>query len=110
MSRAGNRGPSLGAMPCGPEGFVLSLGLPDANLFTWALGGKDGVGSVVPLGRRLWARAPWGWVRVEEVDHRVKSVLCARHCLNSFNPHSNTLSWVLMLPPFTDQEIEAQMC
>lgn len=50
---------------------------------------KDGVDSVLPLGRRLWARAPWVWVRVEEVGHSAKSFLCARHCLNSFNPHSN---------------------
>lgn len=49
------KGEALGAMPWGPECFVLSLGLRAANLYTWALAceallAKGWVGSVLLLG------------------------------------------------------------
>lgn len=61
---------------------------------------ENGVDSVLPLGRQPWALAPWVGVRMEEVGHSIEKLLFARHCINSFNPHSNTLGWVLLLPPF----------
>lgn len=52
---------------------------------------ENGVDSVLPLGRQPWALAPWVGVRMEEVGHSIEKLLFARHCINSFNPHSNTL-------------------
>lgn len=87
---------TLGAMPCGPEGFVLSLGLRAATLYIWALGceallARGWAGLVLPLGESSRHRLlGWGWV--EETVHGavlvqdrrptfIERFLCARHCI-----------------------------
>lgn len=91
----------------------LASGLPvciDGLLVVRLSWQENGVDSVLPLGRQLWALAAWVWVRMEEVGHSIEKFLFVRHCINSFNPQRNLWGGCYCYLHFTDQETETLMC